>query len=918
MSAHENTLRSFAGTTLTLSIEDDATLGNTLKVYRVTGHEAISETFHYEIELVRVDDGNMHLPLSSAQMLGRNATLSIEVTDGATMVRKVHGIVDEFMIEECLSSGTDDMENASDNTEMTGDDSGTANRYRVALVPRLAMLARNRQNRIHATSTDQTLEQVIRYKLLTSGPDYGALESNDRVILDDDEFRIDIDAAGVPLKELSHVVQFNETDLDFIRRLCECHGVYFFFASNAQDTAGMVVFGNTNTPFGVIRFDKDAHVNTPAAVDGTNPPGWGPSVDSYDADHKLDIDLVLTGATGLAGGSEYTHAPTGNDPPRLRGALCEFKSVHRSTPARVSVSADTRAQFDAFGNAAQLGLKRTATLGGSGIYTDYDTHFPTRTAGDAFARIRSQEIRAASEYAIGWTNSPCVAPGRTFTKIPEHDPPRGADTTYPKYLVTAVEIEVRQAHADLNITVDGEVVQSGFGNRFRCIEFDEDGDVYRPPRVTPVPRLHGVQTAYVGTGATGEDARPVLDEEGAYRIYSPFLDERAGFLDDRAALEADKLSKAVRKGEPYAGDGVGMHFPLKRNTEVLVAYRNGDPDRPVIAAAMPGPLDHASPVTEDNPTSHVIETSSGARFEIHDGAEDSDSRIALRSQGASDRASYVRLGKADTASADGPEALEDPYEGSVLTVPEEQRDGIALFTADNIREAAGKDKVTHVQGTIRTDAGEDIYGRSVQRHLLRGRRMVIISGQEADEPAEGETIDVPSTNASLEDDDMLLLSKRNLYIRANDEIHRSAKGSVTVDVGGDEIKKTYGNTVAHHIGNSRSFVMGSSHNAVLGAASAIVLGLKLWGSIGGGLNFRLGVHILLGYGAGFLTRHQVRWNVWTVKLSVNEALLMADQTCKATMPTITDESANVSAETSQTSCESSGTTVEASQLVAHP
>ena len=435
--------------------------------------------------------------------------------------------------------------------------------------------------------------------------------------------------------------------------------------------------------------------------------------------------------------------------------------------------------------------------------------------------------------------------GAPLRRFPKHDPPRGADTTYPKYLVTAVEIEVRQAHADLNITVDGEVVQSGFGNRFRCIEFDEDGDfVYRPPRVTPVPRLHGVQTAYVGTGATGEDARPVLDEEGAYRIYSPFLDERAGFLNEKPALTIDKLSKAVRKGEPYAGDGVGMHFPLKRNTEVLVAYRNGDPDRPVIAAAMPGPLDHASPVTEDNPTSHVIETSSGARFEIHDGAEDSDSRIALRSQGDSARASYVRLGKADTASADGPEALEDPYEGKVLTVPEEQRDGIALYTADNIREAAGKDKVTHVQGTIRTDAGEDIYGRSVQRHLLRGRRMVIISGQGADEPAEGETIDVPSTNKSLEDDDMLLLSKRDLHITAHGVVHKATLASKkTVD--GDETRTTHGDTVTHHYGNTRrlvglsttKFVLGAETNVRVGAATLGVAGcwVRPWGPLSGRL-----------------------------------------------------------------------------------
>ena len=91
-------------------------------------------------------------------------------------------------------------------------------------------------------------------------------------------------------------------------------------------------------------------------------------------------------------------------------------------------------------------------------------------------------------------------------------------------------------------------------------------------------RRHAEDRAYIGGSSTKAEGRPVLDEDGAYHIYQQFLDERVQFVDAEAELAIDKLSKAVRKGEPYAGDGVGMHFPLKRDTEVLVAYRNGDPD----------------------------------------------------------------------------------------------------------------------------------------------------------------------------------------------------------------------------------------------------------------------------------------------------------------------------------------------------
>ena len=813
------------------------------------------------------------------------------------MARNVHGVIEGLTVGEHIA--------AVDTGAVSG------NRYRVFLVPRMALLARNRHNRIHATTAERTLEELIANTLLARGPDYPTTESGNRVVLAEDDFRIDIDNDRLPQAALSNVTQHGETDLAFVQRLCEHHGVFFFFTSNTDDTAGVVIFGNTNRPFGVTRLEPDPGHSTTApaasAMDDFAPPA------TYGDEHRLEIDLTLVRTTGSVAGSQYT-APTEDEPARLRGVLCGFKSVDRFRPRSVQVISDQAGFHNEH-------LKPTVTLDsdGLGIHVDYDTHFSTRESGDAFARIRSQEIRAASRYSIGLTNSPCVAPGRTFTKRPDGNSPPADGATYPKYLVTAVEVEVRQAHAGLDVTIDGEVVQTGFSNRFRCIEFDETGEfVYRPPRVTPVPRLHGVQTAYIGTGDTGEDARPVLDENGAYRIYSPFLDERAEFAGADSMLTIDRLSKAVRKGEPYAGDGVGMHFPLKRDTEVLVAYRDGDPDRPVIAAAMPGSLDHASPVTGENPTSNVIETSSGARFEIHDDYTDSGARVALRSRGASDKASYVRLGKADTTSAGDSGTLEDHYAQSAVTVSEgEGVDGIALYTADSIREAAKADKITEVQGTIRVEAHEDIVGRSVQRHLLRGRRMVIVSGTAQDEPAGGETIDAAGESLQLEDDDMMLSSKRNLYISAHGDIHETTPHSVITEVGGDEIARTSGDSVSHHYGNTMGYVRGSSHSAVLGATNTVLLGLAVWGAFAGGVNFRIGSHLLFGYGVGLITRHQLRWNIWTVKHSATEGILWVDHKFADVASSIFAETASLSSESTQTDCEIAADVVDAANLLVH-
>jgi hypothetical protein len=53
-----------------------------------------------------------------------------------------------------------------------------------------------------------------------------------------------------------------------------------------------------------------------------------------------------------------------------------------------------------------------------------------------------------------------------------------------------------------------------------------------------------------------------------------------------------------------------MHFPLHKNTEVLLTFIEGDPDRPIIAAALPNPVS-PSPVNSANQSKSVIQTGRG-------------------------------------------------------------------------------------------------------------------------------------------------------------------------------------------------------------------------------------------------------------------------------------------------------------------
>jgi type VI secretion system secreted protein VgrG len=62
-----------------------------------------------------------------------------------------------------------------------------------------------------------------------------------------------------------------------------------------------------------------------------------------------------------------------------------------------------------------------------------------------------------------------------------------------------------------------------------------------------------------------------------------------------------------------------MHLPLHIGTEVAVLHLDGDPDRPIIAGALPN-VDDVSPVTSANATQSRIVTRSNILFELDDDA----------------------------------------------------------------------------------------------------------------------------------------------------------------------------------------------------------------------------------------------------------------------------------------------------------
>lgn len=110
-----------------------------------------------------------------------------------------------------------------------------------------------------------------------------------------------------------------------------------------------------------------------------------------------------------------------------------------------------------------------------------------------------------------------------------------------------------------------------YGNGFECQPL---GLPLRPPRLTPRPRISGMHTAVV-TGPDGEEIH--TDALGRIRVRMHW---------DRSDSDGGSASCWIRVAQPWAGAGWGASFIPRVGMEVLIAFVDGDPDRPVCVGCL--------------------------------------------------------------------------------------------------------------------------------------------------------------------------------------------------------------------------------------------------------------------------------------------------------------------------------------------
>lgn len=432
-----------------------------LAVYRFRASEGLSQLFSLDVELVSED---AEIPFEKA--LGQEATLRIEIDDGSRYVR---GVVERF------EQGAVGARYA---------------RYFARVVPAVWKLTQRYDCQIFQ---EMSVVDIVGAVLEAAGIPSDAFE-----------FRTQGD-----FKTREYCVQYRESDWDFIARLLEDEGIFYFFEYD-EEGAQTLVFADAPT----------AYVDMPG--ESTELPYREPRGQVPDRQAVWSFRMSEAVRTGSVAMKDFS-----------------FKTPKVALENRQAAGGDFD-DLEYFDSPAELfessHVKQSAT-------------------------VRLQELRALTRLGTGLSVCHRLTPGHKFD-LAEHQ----RSDFNASYVVVDVVHEGHEPEALRQERPDDDE-KTSYRNEFRCIPAEVE---FRPPRVTPRPYVRGTQSATV-TGPSGEEI--YCDEYG--RIKVQFHWDRLGENDERTSC-------FVRVSQQWAGAGYGFQTIPRIGNEVIVAFFEGNPDRPHI------------------------------------------------------------------------------------------------------------------------------------------------------------------------------------------------------------------------------------------------------------------------------------------------------------------------------------------------
>lgn len=363
-----------------------------LLLHGMSGRESISRLFRFHLELLSESDS-----ISFSDIVGQNVTISIQQYDGSA--RYFNGCVSRFA--------------------QSGKDSRFVH-YQAEVVPWLWFLTRNADCCIYQNlAVPDIITQV-----------FGKLGFQD--------YQNKLQGTYNPLE---YCVQYRETHFNFISRLMERFGIFYFFQH--EQGKHTLILGDSNSVFPVI--------------DATS----------------SNVKCALT-----AGGVEDQDLITSwSAQQELRTGKYTLTDYNFTTPSTSLLA--TEATVDVVGPNSSYEI------------FDYPGEYLTVSDGDSVAELRMQEEEATHLVTRGASGCRVFTSGYQFTLQGHYRDDQ--NTTY-------VLSEIQHTASVGNAYYGGDADEH-YSNQFTCIQLSVP---FRPARITPKPIVQGPQTAVV-VGKSGEE-----------------------------------------------------------------------------------------------------------------------------------------------------------------------------------------------------------------------------------------------------------------------------------------------------------------------------------------------------------------------------------------------------------------------------
>lgn len=288
--------------------------------------------------------------------------------------------------------------------------------------------------------------------------------------------------------------------------------------------------------------------------------------------------------------------PYADDDVSSKEGFFEFSYEHRALPSEVRVT-----DYDYLRPSAPISANATIQRRRTGVIVEHGEFVPLPDEERRYAELRSEEISSREQWFQGWGRVAGLRAGLTFA-VSGHELNRLDD----EYLAVELETEGFELEGD-----DAKWLARMFGLIGRRGVVVNVGGIpksvqFRPDRVTAWPRIHGIVDGVIDGMASSSYAQ--IDAQGRYKVRLRF--DESDLLDGQA-------STWIRMLQPHGGSQEGWHFPLRKGTEVQVAFLGGDPDRPVIVAAAPNAIEQ-SKVRSSNHSQNVIHTGGNNTITMED------------------------------------------------------------------------------------------------------------------------------------------------------------------------------------------------------------------------------------------------------------------------------------------------------------